>query len=279
MSGCEGDAEFVRQLREDIREFGSFTWAGCADGDDPREAFYVAMTRGRHANNCYVATDELMDDTAHLGHDDTSAVAVLTRILKTSGAEPAAHQAKQEEEGRWLGTAQLLTECQQLIREARRDWEAQPQEVRREWLRAQTTGRPTPRRTIAGLIQEPTFPIAPEIRHALNERRKAIEDRITMLATQALRDQPAWVQDLGPRPTETQARARWDTALRTVLIYRDAYGIPSDQILGGVPAAVDQRQRRAASRTQVRLACEQPQPDLISERGPSVAQRRPIMIL
>ncbi len=64
-----------------------------------REALYVALTRGRHANTAYVTADS-----------DTRGRAVLTGILARVGAEPSAHEAIRQEHERSASIAQLAAE-------------------------------------------------------------------------------------------------------------------------------------------------------------------------
>ena len=213
----------------------------------PRENLYVAMTRGRHANTAYVVTDTATDDTEHLGHEATTAAEVLAHVLRTSGAEPSAHQAKQDEHDHWLGVPQLMTECQQIIDEARRDWEALPDETRAHMLKASLNGSRTERRMIGGLIPEPAFPIAPEVRHALDVRGAVLDERLTTLAQVTLADQPAWLRELGPRPRDPIIRKRWDRALRTISAYRETYGIITDAALGDRATTTQQRIHHAVA--------------------------------
>lgn len=61
-----------------------------------RENFYVAMTRGRHANHAYVVTDQ--PDHAHQhphpsDNTDATARSVLYGVLQHVGAETSAHEA------------------------------------------------------------------------------------------------------------------------------------------------------------------------------------------
>ncbi|MDR2929891.1 MAG: relaxase domain-containing protein [Propionibacteriaceae bacterium] len=217
----------------------------------PRENLYVAMTRGRQTNTAYVTIDHATEDTQHLGKGRTTAAEVLTQVLRTNGAEPSAHQAKQAEEHRWLGIGQLLTECQQLITEARREWEALPIPDKAKRMHAQPAIHRTTRRYIAGLIPEPAFPASPEIRHVLDVRKQAIDQRVTTLTTQALSENPPWLKDLGPKPTDPKARARWGTALKTVVAYRNAHEITSDHALGSTATTADQRLQRANAQVRI----------------------------
>lgn len=163
-------------------------------------------------------------------------------MLRTSGAEPSAHQARLDEHNHWLGFAQLFTECQPLITEAHRHREALPTPEEANLIRAEQAIHPRARHYIAGLIPEPACPITPVIRNALAVRKQAINQRITTHAAQTLSENPPWLNTLGPRPAELQSRARWNSALKTVLAYRYAYNITDEhQALGTQPAATTQQ--------------------------------------
>ncbi|MDR2895322.1 MAG: hypothetical protein LBV30_01510 [Propionibacteriaceae bacterium] len=135
------------------------------------------------------------------------------------------------------------------------------------------------RRYISGLIPEPAFPITPEIRHALDARKQIIDQRITSLASEALSENPPWLKDLGPRPTDPKARARWDTALKTVVAYRDTHEITSDHALGGTAANADQRLQQAHAQKQINQVHRSVQGDAPSSSPTSPSQRPPVLSL
>ncbi|BAJ73215.1 hypothetical protein MTES_0251 [Microbacterium testaceum StLB037] len=88
-----------------------------------RENFYVAMTRGSHANHAYIATDR--PDAAH---DDIPSSAtgrsIIAEILQHTGAQLSAHETIIAEQGNWTGVAQLAAEYETLAAAAQRDrWE------------------------------------------------------------------------------------------------------------------------------------------------------------
>jgi conjugative relaxase-like TrwC/TraI family protein len=74
-----------------------------------RENLYVALTRGRHANHVYVATD-LPDDDHTPPAEKQAARGILYRILARPGAELSAHQTRQEELTKWAGRDRLIAE-------------------------------------------------------------------------------------------------------------------------------------------------------------------------
>ena len=85
-----------------------------------RENLYVALTRGRTANTVFVPVDKPDRDHNHEHAtgaaidpdlpDQASARTVLAGILHRVGAEPSAHQARQDEEQRWGSIAQVAAE-------------------------------------------------------------------------------------------------------------------------------------------------------------------------
>lgn len=90
-----------------------------------REAFYVAMTRGRQANTAYVAIDE-----AHLeahqhspGFDagQVTARSILYGVLQHEGAERSAHETITAEQDAWTGIAQLAAEYETIAQTAQHD--------------------------------------------------------------------------------------------------------------------------------------------------------------
>lgn len=89
-----------------------------------RENFYVAMTRGRHGNYAYVATDTT--DDAHVAphpsdNPDATARSVLYGVLQHVGAELSAHETITAEHERWGSIAQLTAEYETIAQAGQRD--------------------------------------------------------------------------------------------------------------------------------------------------------------
>ena len=89
-----------------------------------RENFYVAMTRGRHGNYAYVATDTT--DDAHVAphpsdNPDATARSVLYGVLQHVGAELSAHETLTEEQERWESIAQLAAEYDTIAQAGQHD--------------------------------------------------------------------------------------------------------------------------------------------------------------
>ncbi|HVW40231.1 MAG TPA: MobF family relaxase [Amycolatopsis sp.] len=90
-----------------------------------REAFYVAMTRGRWSNVAYVAIDEAhLEDHQHtpgFGDGKPAARSILYRVLQHEGAEKSAHDTITVEQERWSSIAQLAAEYETIAQAAQRD--------------------------------------------------------------------------------------------------------------------------------------------------------------
>ena len=88
-----------------------------------REAFYVAMTRGRLANVAYVATDEAhLEEHQHTpGYEDqVTARTILYGVLQHEGAEKSAHETIEAEQEKWSSIAQLAAEYETIAQTAQR---------------------------------------------------------------------------------------------------------------------------------------------------------------
>jgi conjugative relaxase-like TrwC/TraI family protein len=87
-----------------------------------RETFYVAMTRGRDSNTCYVATDQVhLEEHQHLPDNEVTAKTVLAGVLRHEGAEKSAHDTITAEHEGWAGIAQLAAEYETIAVEAQHD--------------------------------------------------------------------------------------------------------------------------------------------------------------
>ncbi len=88
-----------------------------------RETFYVAMSRGRHANHAYVTLDRADDHAQPHPGDDPHATArsVLYGVLQHSGAELSAHETIVAEQDQWGSIAQLTAEYETIAAAAQHD--------------------------------------------------------------------------------------------------------------------------------------------------------------
>lgn len=88
-----------------------------------RENFYVAMTRGKHANRAYVILDR-PDEHAHPhpgDNPDATGRSVLFGVLQHVGAELSAHETITAEQEQWGSIAQLAAEYETIAAAAQRD--------------------------------------------------------------------------------------------------------------------------------------------------------------
>ena len=88
-----------------------------------RENFYVAMTRGKHANRAYVILDRADEHAKpHPGDNhDATGRSVLFGVLQHVGAELSAHETITAEQEHWGSIAQLAAEYETIAAAAQRD--------------------------------------------------------------------------------------------------------------------------------------------------------------
>ncbi|WP_413453084.1 AAA family ATPase [Georgenia phoenicis] len=88
-----------------------------------RENFYVAMTRGKHANRAYVILDRADEHAEpHPGDNpDATGRSVLFGVLQHVGAELSAHETITAEQEHWGSIAQLAAEYETIAAVAQRD--------------------------------------------------------------------------------------------------------------------------------------------------------------
>jgi conjugative relaxase-like TrwC/TraI family protein len=96
-------------------------------------------------------------------------------------------------------------------------------------------GERRPSRLIAGLIPPATGPMPDDMRQALTERARLIEQRAVALAETAVAEQAAWIRDFGVPPADFRRRRAWMRQVSVVSAYRDRYQIDTDSTLGPAP--------------------------------------------
>lgn len=101
-------------------------------------------------------------------------------------------------------------------------------------------------RLIAGLIPEATGPMSLDMRQALTERRRLIEDRAAALVESATGNRELWIAALGAPPRAPKPAAAWQREARIVAAYRDRYTITGPTPLG--PPAESTAQKLDAAR-------------------------------
>lgn len=201
------------------------------------ETFYVAMTRGRQSNTCYVATGSPAEETDALNPDSAqTARQVLEGVLRRPSGEQSAHHAEQAEHDHWESIAQLAAEYETIRR-------ANP--LSRQQLRAQATGmaRVANRRLILGLVPAASPGRLPqEFREALADCERRMTARADHLVRRALCANEPWIIALCPEQRGGyHSQARWHQTARTVAAYRDMYGITTAEPLG--PTSTNTAQR------------------------------------
>nr|WP_184829977.1 MobF family relaxase [Jiangella mangrovi] len=84
-----------------------------------REAFYVAMSRGRQSNAAYVATDRAhLEEHQRSDGDDPTARSVLQAVLRNSASALSAHEMIRTEQETWTSIAQLAAEYETIAQHA-----------------------------------------------------------------------------------------------------------------------------------------------------------------
>jgi hypothetical protein len=231
------------------------------------------MTRGRHTNTAYIATDTPDTELNPSGYDHATGPHILATILTTSRTEPSAHQASGNEHDHWYSLAQLIPECQEILNHAHQAHDALPDNQRLNHLRQHATSKTPARRprAIAGLLPLPPYPLPPEHQTAINQRVHLINRRIEHLVNTTLEQQPPWLADLGPCPANKARRTRWQQALRTVVAYRDTYGINnSTSMLDDRPADPFHRTCHAAVMNLIRSIHSAKPPSPVDHRAAAV---------
>ncbi|MCL2489498.1 MAG: hypothetical protein FWF36_02040 [Propionibacteriaceae bacterium] len=183
-----------------------------------RENLYVGLTRGRQHNHAWVALDQ-PDDQRHTAHPAT-ARDVLEAVLRNQGAEPSAHQAKQDEHDRWNRVDHLVAMHQEIYQAAMAErWaslidecglsQEQAEQVRRsdaygplcgELARMDTATGRTPESTLPVIVASRSLDDADDVAAVLYRRVHAVNDNPRPGATRGRASQP-YVLGLGPQTT------------------------------------------------------------------------------
>ncbi len=104
---------------------------------------------------------------------------------------------------------------------------------------ARVRGRQTPR-FIVGLIPEAVGQMDLDMRRALLERRRLLEERAATVLDEALLAGETWTRSLGKAPRGSAA-STWRRHACTVAAYRDRYDIAGSKALGPAPLSTAQR--------------------------------------
>ncbi|NEE01181.1 relaxase domain-containing protein [Phytoactinopolyspora halotolerans] len=90
----------------------------------------------------------------------------------------------------------------------------------------------TRHRLIAELIPTATHVSDPDMERALRDRETLLENRAATLTREVLAQQPPWLTELGPTPSDRRLREQWLQHLTTVAVYRARHGLRGDDALG-----------------------------------------------
>jgi hypothetical protein len=203
-----------------------------------RETFYVAMTRGRQANTCYVATDQPAGQADALQPGEPrDAKQVLAEVLRRPSGEQSAHQAEQAEQDHWESIAQLAAEYEAIRR-------ASPPAQQDLLAHATGAARVAGRRLILGLIPAvPPAQVPPEYRAALADCERRMTARADQLVQRAIAAGEPWLASVNARRggDHRDNQRRWRRTARTIAAYRDMYGITTTEPSMPRPASPTQR--------------------------------------
>jgi len=120
--------------------------------------------------------------------------------------------------------------------------------------RSGTSGGPRSARLIAGLVPEATGEMTTEMRAALAERKRLIEQRALTIAETATQSREPWTMSLGEPPSIPRQHRVWLQQVRIVAAYRDRYSITESAPLGHEAGDTNQRLDAARARSAVRNA-------------------------
>ncbi|MFC8797195.1 MobF family relaxase [Promicromonospora sp. NPDC057138] len=142
-----------------------------------RENLYVALTRGRHANHAYVATDQPDDDHTPPA-ENLTARGILYRILARPGAELSAHETHDAEHDKWAGLNQLIAEYEHIADVAQR-----PRWTHLVTTTLTTAGRLTPAEATSAVTTDAFGPLCRALRRA-EALGHDVETLLTQIAAQ-----------------------------------------------------------------------------------------------
>jgi hypothetical protein len=122
---------------------------------------------------------------------------------------------------------------------------------------------------IVGLFPHAAGVTDPDVRQALDERRALIEHRAHELAVTAVERRHPWAAQLGTRPDQPAARARWIREVATIAAYRDRWNIHDRTILGPNSLSTEHTEQRRIAQQAVSRALAQHDDDMDSAAAPA----------
>jgi conjugative relaxase-like TrwC/TraI family protein len=197
-----------------------------------RESTYVPATRGREANHLYFAIADVSEDQPLTPEQEQSeAQAAFVRVLNRDDAERSATETLRDNLAR-AGTigdlAGKLAYTEELRTIRHRDFEPRDELLIgvAPWIKFTPTGENPNPGSLTGYAD------------ALVD---AIRDRALHLAVQAVADQPAWLDYLGPEPEEQQAKNLWWERIAVVSAATEHAGETQADPWGWTPKTPDER--------------------------------------
>jgi hypothetical protein len=137
-----------------------------------------------------------------------------------------------------------------------------------KWLKS-AAGRRQPDR-IVGHFPPALGVTDPDARHALQDRRRLIEQRARALTMAALEQRQLWTLQLGRPPSDVEHREDWLRRLDTVAAYRHCWQVNSGTVLGEEPRSHEQAaHQHSAQRAASILLATANSPDLARDTGPT----------
>ena len=114
-------------------------------------------------------------------------------------------------------------------------------------------------RLIAGIVPIASGEMADDMRLALFERQRLIEERALALVEDAVEHSAPWLRGLGGVPGDAEWAKAWRQEARVVAAYRDRHGVTGDDPVGTAGVTDGQRMdaalaRQAASRARMLAA-------------------------
>jgi hypothetical protein len=116
---------------------------------------------------------------------------------------------------------------------------------------------------VVGLIPKATGPMSAEMREALDQREKLMEQRTAAIVRDAVTRNELWLSDLGPVPPDAAGRSRWLCAAGIAAAYRDRHGVEGPGAIGHPAEArttANPSRRADAARVRVAIAAIHPTP-------------------
>jgi len=130
------------------------------------------------------------------------------------------------------------------------------------YVRVNGTKRQAASNLIGGLVPRAAGVTDPDMRRALDDRDRALEERARDLASAAITQGRAWVTELGPMPVDPEAAGTWFRSAATVAAYRERWGVNGREAIGGEPRTIEEigHQKRAIAAIEQAQRSSQPVP-------------------